>query len=81
MNFLDVFKKTQISNFTKVDPVAAESLHTDGWTGRRDEANSHLPHFANVHKNCWFGIGEGVAQSWELRVLKIKVQFLYLQTT
>jgi len=65
-------KNTQISNFTKVDPVGAKSLHADGWAGRRDEANSHLLHFANVHKYCWFGIGEGVAQSWELIELKIR---------
>jgi len=60
----------------KVDPVGAELLHA----GRHDEANSHLLHFVNAHKNCWFGIGEGVAQSWKLILLTIRL-FLYLHTT
>jgi len=59
----------------KVDPVGAESLHADGWTGRHDEANSHLSHFVNAHKSCWFGIGEWVARNWELILLKIRLNF------
>jgi hypothetical protein len=73
--FLTFSKNTQISNFMKVDPVQAELLHAEGWTGRHYEANSHLLHFVNAHKNCWFGIDEGVAQSWELILLKIRFSF------
>lgn len=58
----------------KVDPMRAESLHAEGWTGRH-EANSHLWHFVNAHKNCWFGMSEGVAQGWELILLKIRYSF------
>jgi hypothetical protein len=47
--FLTSSKNTQISNFIKVDQVGAESLYADGWTGRHDETNSHLSHFANAH--------------------------------
>jgi hypothetical protein len=64
----------------RVDPVGAESLNGDCWPSRHDEANSHLLHLANACRNCWFGIGEGVTQRWDLILLKIRL-FLYLQTT
>jgi hypothetical protein len=38
-------KKNQISNFTKIRPVAAELLRADGRADRHDEANSRFSRF------------------------------------
>ena len=38
-------KKSQMSNFMKIGPVAAELFHKDKRTDRQDEANSRCSQF------------------------------------
>jgi len=44
-----IFQNTQISNFMKIRPVAAELFHADERKYRHDEANSRLSRFYETY--------------------------------
>ena len=51
LEFYRQFKKTQISNFMKIRPLAAELFQSNRRTDRHDETNSLLRNFTNERKN------------------------------
>jgi len=55
LNLFDIFSKnTQISNFTKIHPVEAESLHAARRTDKHEEVNNIFRNCAKAPKNWSF---------------------------